>query len=107
VCTCYIDSRNYLINNLFPRAFSDADSATKVCGLQQWFLGTLMCGEITIKEVILHKSIQVLAGFVTVLRIVLGNVMGNMFGTGLSNLGGYFGGCIGESFGEYVRNWFG
>jgi hypothetical protein len=44
---------------------------------------------------------------VTVLRIALGNVMGNMFGIGLSNLGRYFGGCVGESLGEYVRNWFG
>jgi hypothetical protein len=119
VCTCYIDNLNYLINNLLPRAFSDADSATKVHGLQQGYLGTLKCGdEINIKEVILNKSVQSLEVLGTVWRILWERLcdcfedcfrerLGNMFGTGLGNVGGYFRDCVGESFGIYVEDGFG
>jgi len=113
---CYIDNFNYLINSLLPREFSNTDSATKVHGLQQGFLGTLKCGdEIKIKEVILYKSIQYLEVLGTVWRLfwerlgdcfedVLGNVLGNMFGTDLGNFLEYFGDRVGKSFGEYVQD---
>lgn len=96
MCTCYIDNLNYLINNLFPRTFSDANSATKVHGLQQGFLGTLKCGdEINTKEVTLHKSVPSLEGLGTVWRIFW------------ERLGDGFEDYFRERFGEYVWDWFG
>jgi hypothetical protein len=96
VCTYYIDSFNYLIKKFISQAFSDADSAIKVHGLQQAFLEALKCGdEISTKEVVLHKSIQSLEVLGTVWRIFW------------ERLGDCFEDCFRERFGEYLWDWFG